>query len=211
MHVKAAIGENYQTIELIDWKHPNENDFALAKEVTIIGQNDKRPDIVLYVNGIALGVLELKRSTISIGEGIRQNIANQQKEFIQPFFTTIQWIFAGNDTEGLRYGVIGTPEKYYLKWKEDSNVQNLLDKYLLKLCDKSRFLEIIYDFMLFDSGIKKICRAHQYFGVKAAQDHVKARRRHYLAYTGQRKKSGDGMARQMDSGKQSECTCCYNH
>jgi type I restriction enzyme, R subunit len=173
--VKAEAGENYQTIELIDWKHPNKNDFALAEEVTISGQNDKRPDIVLYVNGIALGVLELKRSTISIGDGIRQNIANQQKEFIQPFFTTVQWIFAGNDTQGLRYGMIGTPEKYYLKWKEESDVQNLLDKYLLKLCDKKRFLEIIYDFMLFDSGIKKVCRTHQYFGVKAAQEHVKRR------------------------------------
>jgi type I restriction enzyme, R subunit len=173
--VKAEAGEKFQTIELIDWKHPNKNDFALAEEVTIIGQNDKRPDIVLYVNGIALGVLELKRSTISIGDGIRQNIANQQKEFIQPFFSTVQWIFAGNDTQGLRYGVIGTPEKYYLQWKEDSDVQNLLDKYLLKLCDKNRFLEIIYDFILFDSGIKKVCRAHQYFGVKAAQDHIKRR------------------------------------
>lgn len=173
--VKAEAGEKYQTIELIDWKHPDKNGFAFAEEVTIIGQNDKRPDIVLYVNGIAVGVLELKRSTISISDGIRQNIVNQQKEFIQPFFSTVQWIFAGNDTQGLRYGMIGTPEKYYLKWKEESDVQNLLGKYLLKLCDKKRFLEIIYDFMLFDSGIKKVCRTHQYFGVKAAQEHVERR------------------------------------
>ena len=173
--VKAEAGEKYQTVELIDWKHPDKNNFALAEEVTISGQNDKRPDIVMYVNGIALGVLELKRSTISIGDGIRQNITNQQKEFIQPFFTTIQWIFAGNDTQGLRYGAIGTPEKYYLQWKEDSDVQNLLGKYLVKLCDKNRFLEIIYDFTLFDSGIKKMCRTHQYFGVKAAQEHARRR------------------------------------
>lgn len=124
---------------------------------------------MLYVNGIALGVLELKRSTISIGDGIRQNITNQQKEFIQSFFTTIQWVFAGNDTQGLLYGTIGTPEKYFLKWKEEGKQENLLDKYLLKLCDKKRFLEIIYDFTLFDGGMKKLCRPHQYFGVKAAQ------------------------------------------
>ena len=79
----------------------------------------KRPDIVLYVNGIALGVLELKRSTVSVAEGIRQNLDNQKKVFIQPFFSTVQFVMAGNDTEGLRYGTIETPEKYYLTWKED--------------------------------------------------------------------------------------------
>lgn len=173
--VKAEAGDNFETVELIDWKQPLKNEFAIAEEVAISGVHDKRPDIVLYVNGIAIGVIELKRSTISIGEGIRQNIVNQQKDFIQSFFTTIQWVFAGNDTHGLRYGTIGTPEKYYLKWKEESEAENLLDKYLLKLCDKKRFLEIIYNFTLFDGGIKKLCRTHQYFGTKAAQEHVKRR------------------------------------
>ena len=173
--VKADVGENFQTVELIDWKHPEKNQFAIAEEVTVQGNNDKRPDIVLYVNGIALGVIELKRSTVSVGDGIRQNLVNQQKEFIQSFFSTIQFVFAGNDTEGLRYGTIGTPEKYFMKWKEESSEENLLDKYLLKLCDKERFLEIIYDFTLFDGGMKKLCRTHQYFGVKAAQEHVKRR------------------------------------
>src|SRR6185503_10553318 len=104
----------------------------------ISGEHDKRPDIVFYVNGIALGVLELKRSIISIGDGIRQSIVNQQKEFIQSFFSTVQFIFAGNDTEGLRYGTIGTREKYFLTWKEDEqdNTRFKLDKYLIKLCNK---------------------------------------------------------------------------
>jgi type I restriction enzyme R subunit len=70
--VKAEAGENFETVQLIDWKHPLKNEFAIAEEVTISGKNDKRPDIVMYVNGIALGALELKRSTISIEEGIRQ-------------------------------------------------------------------------------------------------------------------------------------------
>jgi len=173
--VKADIGENYETVELIDWEHPLKNDFAIAEEVTISGNHDKRPDIVLYVNGIALGVLELKRSIVSIGEGIRQSITNQQKEFIQSFFSTIQFVFAGNDTEGLRYGTIGTEEKYFLKWKEEGEVENLLDKYLLKLCDKKQFLEIIYNFTLFDGGRKKLPRHHQYFGIKAAQEHMRRR------------------------------------
>jgi len=74
--VREEVGENTQTIELIDWKHLLENDFYIAEEVTIKGEHGKRPDIVLYVNGIALGVLELKRSTVSISEGIRQNLDN---------------------------------------------------------------------------------------------------------------------------------------
>jgi type I restriction enzyme R subunit len=173
--VRTEAGDNTETIELIDWKHPQKNHFAIAEEVTIRGNHDKRPDIVIYVNGIALGILELKRSTVSIGAGIRQNIVNQQPEFIQSFFSTVQWVFAGNDTQGLRYGTIETKEKYYLPWKEESAVENLLDKYILKLCDKNRFLEIIYDFILFDGGIKKFPRTHQYFGIKAAQEHVRKR------------------------------------
>ena len=108
MKVKAEIGENNETVWLIDWKNPEANHFAIAEEVTVAGSDAKahakRPDIVLYVNGIALGVLELKRSTVSVAEGIRQNLDNQKKEFIQPFFTTMQLVMAGNDTEGLRYG-----------------------------------------------------------------------------------------------------------
>ena len=170
-------GENNQQVQLIDWKNPEKNNFAIAEEVTYQGNHEKRPDIVLYVNGIALGVLELKRSTVSIGDGIRQNIVNQQKEFIQSFFSTIQFVFAGNDTEGLKYGTILTPEKYFLNWKEDEQDDSMLqlDKYLLKMCDKKRFLEILYDFVLFDGGIKKLPRTHQYFGIKAAQDFVRRR------------------------------------
>ena len=172
--VKAEAGENYETVHVINWKNFNDNDFAIAEEVTIKGNKTKRPDLVLYVNGIALAVLELKRSIVSINDGIRQSIVNQQDHFIQPFFATVQFIFAGNDTEGLRYGSIRTEEKYFLSWKEheDDASRIILDKYLLRMCNKERFLEIIYDFVLFDSGVKKLPRVHQYFGIKEAQKYV---------------------------------------
>ncbi|NOT69683.1 MAG: HsdR family type I site-specific deoxyribonuclease [Methylophilaceae bacterium] len=177
--VKADVGENTQTVWLIDWKNPLNNHFAVAEEVTVKGAdakaNTKRPDIVIYVNGIALGVLELKRSIVSVSEGIRQNLDNQKKLFIQPFFTTMQLVMAGNDTEGVRYGTIETPEKYYLSWKQDSHIENLLDKHVSQLCEKAHFLELIHDFVVFDAGIKKLCRHNQYFGVKAAQDHIRRR------------------------------------
>lgn len=172
--IKTEVGKVTEKVHFIDWKNWEENDFAIAEEVSIKGNKNKRPDIVIYVNGIALGVLELKRSTVSIDEAVRQNIANQQDHFIESFFATVQYLLAGNDTQGLRYGTIGTPEKYYLSWKEDveDTSRHLLDKYLLKMCDKERFLELIYDFVLFD-GLKKLPRVHQYFGIKEAQKFVK--------------------------------------
>jgi type I restriction enzyme R subunit len=177
--VKPEVGENTQTVWLIDWKNPEKNHFSIAEEVTVsathAGANTKRPDIVLYVNGIALGMLELKRSIVSVAEGIRQNLDNQKKIFIEHFFSTIQLVMAGNDTEGLRYATIQTPEKYYLTWKEQSPVENPLDRALLQLCEKKRFLEIIHDFIVFDAGIKKLCRHNQYFGTRAAQYHVRRR------------------------------------
>ncbi len=172
--VRPGAGEQHITVWLIDWESPEENDFAIAEEVTIAGENPKRPDIVLYVNGIAFGVLELKRSTVSVSEGIRQNLDNQKREFIQPFFSTVQIIMAGNETEGLRYGVIETPEKYYLRWKEASPDNPLLAE-LTRICRKDRLLEIIHDFIVFDAGIKKTCRHNQYFGVRAAQESVERR------------------------------------
>ena len=177
--VQPAPGEHAETVWLIDWKIPANNHFAIAEEVTVEGVNDKRPDVVLYVNGIALGVLELKRSTVSVAEGIRQNLDNQKPEFIRPFFATVQLIMAGNKTEGLRYGVIETPEKYWLRWKEADAHPAAGDDPLLRelgqLCGKERLLEIVHDFIVFDAGTKKICRHNQYFGVRAAQEHVSNR------------------------------------
>ena len=172
--VQEELGHRRETVHVINWKYPEKNDFYIAEEVTVHGEREKRPDIVLYVNGIAIGVIELKRSTVSVGDGIRQNLVNQRKEFIGDFFSTVQLVFAGNDTEGLRYGTIGTPEKFFLKWKEDEkdNSELSIDKYLQKICNKERIIELMYDFVLFDGGQKKLPRYHQYFGIKAAQEHV---------------------------------------
>ncbi len=104
--VKIEAGKVTETVHLINWNEPEKNDFAIAEEVTLSGNHERRPDIVLYVNGIAVGVLELKRSSVSIGDGIRQNLSNQQPEFNDWFFSTVQFVFAGNDSEGLRYGTI---------------------------------------------------------------------------------------------------------
>ena len=205
VNVQPDIGQNKKTIQLIDWENPLNNDFAIAEEVTIKGVHKKRPDIVIYVNGIALGVIELKRSTVSISEGIRQNLDNQKHIFIKPFFSTLQYVMAGSDNEGIAYGAIETKENYYLRWKEVNEENNPNDKYLLELTqpirqlattvehrldkniiemlNKKRFLELLHDNIVFDRGIKKLSRPNQYFGLKAAQEHIRKREGGILWHT----------------------------
>jgi len=196
--VKEEAGQNKVNVKLIDWKNPLNNDFSIAEEVTINkGPHKKRPDLVIYINGIAIGVIELKRSTVSVSEGIRQNADNQKQLFIKPFFTTVQLVMAGQDVEGLRYAAINTSEKYYLSWKEVSNefnandtyllgltktireqsakADNLLDKHIIEMLGKERLLEIMHEFVVYDRGQKKLCRPNQYFGIKAAQEHIRNR------------------------------------
>jgi len=176
VNVQVDISKQSENVHLINWDDVLKNDFAIAEEVTLHGVHERRPDIVLYINGIAFGVLELKNSRVTINDGIRQSISNQSKDFNEWFFSTIQFIFAGNDSEGLRYGTIGTPEKFYLQWKEDEheNDRLKLDKYLLKMCSKKRVSELMHDFVLFENtkSKKKLPRVHQYFGVKKAQERI---------------------------------------
>lgn len=176
--VQVQAGKPMDNVKLINWDEPLKNDFTIVEEVTLKGGLERRPDLVLYLNGIAAGVIELKNSRVSIGDGIRQLLSNQKTEFNAWFFSTVQIVFAGNDSEGMQYGTIGTPEKYFLKWKEDEqdNEGFKLDKYLAKLCRKDRLIELMHDFVLFDGGIKKLPRVHQYFGIKAAQNNVRERK-----------------------------------
>lgn len=187
--VRENPGAPDKTVYFIDWKHSQNNEFAVAEEVTIKSGNERRPDIVVYVNGIALAVIELKKSTVSVSQGIRQNLSNQSEHFNKPFFSTIQFVMAGNTGEGLRYAAIETPEKYYLEWKNDAvntvaqpqddvsldilekckTLPNKLDWQLFSMFQKRRFLDLIHNFIVFDKGVKKVCRHNQFFGVKKAQ------------------------------------------
>lgn len=174
VNVSPDVGTKKITVNLIDWEHPDKNQFYIAEEVTINSSTPdsftKRPDLVIYVNGIALAVMDLKRSKVSVHDGIRQTIGNQQENFIRPFFSTVQLLFAGNDSQGLYYGVIDTPEKFWLRWKEpDASIPNELDRSVTQWFNKERLLEMIHDFLVFDAGVKKVCRPNQYFAVKAAQ------------------------------------------
>ncbi|MAT40098.1 MAG: restriction endonuclease subunit R, partial [Ectothiorhodospiraceae bacterium] len=179
--VRIAVDATTETVELIDWDHPEQNDFAIAEEVTLKGNHTRRPDLVLYINGIAVGVIELKRSSHEIGDGVRQVISNQTPEFNEWFYSTVQLVFAGNDSQGLRYGTTLTPEQYFVEWKNDPGStahtadENSMDAALEYVCNKDRMLDIVRNCTIFDAGKKKIPRPHQYFGLKAAQERIKNR------------------------------------
>src|SRR5699024_2118501 len=147
-----------QTVHYIDWDDIGKNDFFVAEEVSVLRFDKvtrKRPDVVLYINGIALGVFELKSSHVSAGKGIRQLLQNQKKEHIMSFVSTSQLLFAGNEAQGLFYGTTETKEKYFYQWKEDkkatdrlsAEIKLLQDKEVnrlrdgvVSLCQKERFL-----------------------------------------------------------------------
>ena len=186
--ISLYVGEKEQKVYFIDYKNYENNDFYIAEEVTVQGRNEKRPDIVIYINGIAISVIELKRSTVSINEGIRQNLDNQTKRFIERFFTTIQFVIAGNDTEGLKYATTLTKAKYYLPWIEDEKAIGklhekvkllinkndfLIDQQLPSLFEKERIIDLIDNFIIFDNGTKKVPRYNQYFSVSNTREFVK--------------------------------------
>lgn len=190
--VKDVDGTNVG-VYYIDFENPSNNTFAIAEEVTVnTNFGTKRPDLVIYINGIAVAVIELKKSSVSVADGIRQNLTNQMSEFIESFFTTMQFCMAGNESEGLRYGTIGTPEKKYLTWKQEafrerldelddndliideknSQIDGILFQNLFGMFQKVRFLDLIHNFIIFDKGIKKVCRYNQYYAIHRTNNRI---------------------------------------
>lgn len=175
--VQIAAGQPHETVHLVEWKQWADNDFALAEEVTLRGGYERRPDLVLYLNGIAIGVIELKRSSIEVADGVRQLITNQEEIFNKAFFATVQLVFAGSDSQGLRYGTVTTKEEFFVEWKavhtDPLAAGAMLDGPLAEMCDKHRLLDLVRNFIIFDGGIKKVPRPHQFAGVKAAQERIR--------------------------------------
>lgn len=186
--VSQGYNEVNRTIYFVDWENPLNNYFAVAEEVTVrrVGEDLKhrRPDMVVYVNGIALVVIELKRMGVSVANAIRQNRRNQQDNEIVDFFTTVQLVMAGNESEGLKYGVTKTPEEFWLKWKEPTgdpcprgrfSVEEFpgeLYRSLLQMLEPKRLLEFIHDGIIYDGGIKKAARPNQYFALACAKQRI---------------------------------------
>lgn len=177
----------------IDWAHPENNEFAVAQEESVLNERTgavRRPDVVVYVNGLALATIELKKSGVDVDAGIEQLTRNQSDDEIGDFFTTQQLLCAGNAAQGLRYGAIWTPPNFYAKWRESRDASDrvslaarriaeretsLLRQDVVSLFYKERFLLLIRDFVIFDRDVKKIARHNQFFANMAARSFIERR------------------------------------
>ncbi len=181
-----ADGSRSFNINYIDWKHPENNVFHVVEEFSVEredGQGHVRPDIVLFINGIPFGVIECKKASISLSQGISQMIRNQGNEYIPQLFKFVQIVMATNKNETM-YATAGTPKKFWSVWKEDENseeynwfkrelekavvgrIPTTQDKNIISLFHPKRVLELIKYFTLYDKNVKKIARYQQYFAIK---------------------------------------------
>lgn len=170
----------HENVYLFDFKNPLANQFAIAEEVSYIDpltSEHSRPDIVLYVNGIALCVIELKRCTVTLEEGIKQSLSNEA-HLIPSFFTTVQFTVAASDKNGFKYATILTPQKFWCAWKRDDHKigEPLTDKEAFcEFFRKETFFDLFRYGVLNDGGTKKVMRPHQYHALQAAMPRLKAK------------------------------------
>ncbi len=176
--IQPEADKPHENVYLFDFDNPLANRFAIAEEVSytdrLTGSNS-RPDLVVYVNGIALAVIELKRSTVSLDEGIKQNLSNESA-LIPSFFTTVQFTVAASDKNGFKYATIHTPQKFWCPWKTDNHKvgEKLSDMDSFRLFfNKQTFFDLFRYGVINDGGTKKVMRPHQYYALKAAMPRLK--------------------------------------
>lgn len=170
------------TIQYIDWNNIENNVFHVVEECEVErmdGRGTVRPDIVLFVNGIPFAVIECKKASISMNQGISQMIRNQGKDYAPQLFKFIQIVMSTNKNE-TKYATCNTPKKFWSVWKEEKEewLQNWLDKTvegrlptmqdknIISLFHPERLLELTQFFTLFDKDVKKVARYQQYFAIK---------------------------------------------
>ena len=183
------------TLRFIDWDNIENNVFHVTDEYVIEGiKATRRPDIVLFVNGIPFIILENKRrdKNESIEEAISQHIRNQRKDQGAPrIFHYAQLLLAVQPNQ-VKYATTGTPQKFWSVWKEDNlkKAEKILkstafktatesrlgthqDQSILSLCNPERLMELVYKFIVFDGPDKKVARYQQFFAVKEALNRIK--------------------------------------
>jgi type I restriction enzyme R subunit len=183
------------TINYMDWKQPEKNVYHFTDEMIIESATGRKiPDLVLFVNGIPFVVIENKRRDKgeSVEEAISQQIRNQRDDVGVPkLFYYTQLLLAVQPNE-VKYGVTGTPAKFWAIWKEDVDkpIQKLLksktnhseseerqitqqDRAIFSLCEPIRLMDLVYKYIVFDGPVKKICRYQQYFAVQETINRVK--------------------------------------
>jgi len=170
--------ERYEHIYLVDWDHPERNDFCIVNQLPIKGQNDRRPDVIIYINGLPLVVFELKNpyDEAPTVEGAYNQIQHYRVDIPQLFdFNTFCVVSDGTKT---LHGMFSASMEWFAPWKsingrtiEPATTASM--KVLVEgLFTKDRLLEYIRQFILFeivnDVITKKGAKYHQFFGVRFA-------------------------------------------
>ncbi len=187
------------TLKYVDWENIQNNVFHVTDEFEVKGTKDtRRPDLVLFVNGIPFVVIENKRRdhTDSVKEAITQHIRNQRSdEGIPRLFHYTQLLLAVQPNE-VKYAPIDTIERFWSKWKEEEMVDEVLgvvlsstdnntksedreiteqDRMLYSLCRRERLMDMTFLFTIFDGDIRKAARYQQYFTVKNTIERIKTK------------------------------------
>jgi len=179
------------TMQFIDWKNIENNVFHVVEEFSVEradGRGTVRPDIVLFVNGIPFVVIECKKASISMEQGISQMIRNQGKDYAPHLFKFVQIVMSTNKNE-TKYGTCGTAKKFWSVWKEEHEawleqwlyksishrLPTIQDKNIISLFHPARLIELTRFFTLFDKDVKKVTRYQQYFAIKEIMDTIQER------------------------------------
>ncbi|MCF8201493.1 MAG: HsdR family type I site-specific deoxyribonuclease [Crocinitomicaceae bacterium] len=213
------------TMQYIDWKNIKNNVFHVSEEYSVMRSTSKehyRPDLVLFVNGIPLCIIECKRPDMKepLKQAISQHLRNQQEDGIRSLYVYSQ-LTMSIATQEAAYATNATPEKFWAKWNEkfssddeERNYNNKLlelknhsltlavkeqlfsdrfkyvrqyfdaleqeeilpteqDNYLYGLCSPERLMDIVFNFVLFDNGEKKVARYQQFFAIKKSMQRIK--------------------------------------
>lgn len=213
------------TLQYIDWKNINNNVFHVTEEYSVMRSTSKehyRPDLVLFVNGVPICIIECKRPDIKepLKQAISQQIRSQQEDGIRNLYVYSQILLSISCTQAL-YATNSTPEKFWAKWQEkfssDEEEQNyktklhelknkplsgsvkeqlftdrfkyvrqyfdalekqeilptIQDEYLFGLCRPERLMDIVFNFVLFDNGDKKVARYQQFFAIKKSMQRIR--------------------------------------
>jgi len=183
------------SFKFIDFENLQNNDFYVTEEFEVSrvnqgeAQKHRRPDLVLFINGIPIVVIELKKSSVSFENGIKQLEKEQGKDEIAHLFKYIQLTIAANGS-GARYGTTGTPFKFYSVWKEQDEAKakeslkslingrevSALDMTLFALLSKDRLLRLVRHYIVFDKKMKKVCRYQQFFAIEETLKRISAKK-----------------------------------
>lgn len=168
-------GQKTQRLRVIDWEHPEANDFLLVRQFSVVGQlYTCRPDLVGFVNGLPWVVVELKKPGVPVHSAFEENLRHYKSEIPQLFWYNALLI-ASNGTAS-RVGSITAAWNRFFEWKRIASEDELrrvsMEVMLRGTCEPTRLLDLVENFTLFSEHkaglIKAIAQNHQFLGVNNA-------------------------------------------